>query len=346
MRLVTAFQRQPRAWIFAEAAALLFPIAFYDYSTGYEVSLSLLYCVPIFLVAWCCDRKSGVLMALIAGITWWWADVQAGHPYLRSWMEAWEAFVCCGFFVITAIGTAAVKQQRDASASRIALLEYSQRLEREIIGISEREQERIGQDLHDGICQYLAALSCSAASLKSDLERHHLAAEARTADDLAGFLRDVVVQTRNLARGLVPVQMDEAGLASALEELTASATRLLGIRCVYESAGVPVIRDNGVAMHLYRIAQEAINNATKHGRATNVLVSLIEDGKATTLRIADDGAGISKSSTGNDGMGLGLMYYRAHLVGGELRIEEPPSGGTVISCGVPLPPEEWRQHAA
>jgi signal transduction histidine kinase len=346
MRLVTAFQRQPHEWIFAEAAALLFPIAFYDYSTGYEVSLSILYCVPIFLVAWCCDRKSGVLMALLAALTWWWADVQAGHPYLQSWLEGWEVLVRFGFFIITAIGTSAVKQQRDASASRIALLEYSQRLEREIIGISEREQERIGQDLHDGICQYLAALSCSAASLKCDLEGHDLAAEARVADELAGFLRDAVIQIRNLARGLVPVQMDEAGLASALEELTASATRLLGIRCVYESAGIPLIRDNAVAMHLYRIAQEAINNATKHGKATNVLVSLIADGRATTLRIADDGTGISKTVTESDGMGLGLMLYRARLVGGELSIESPKAGGTIVSCGIPLEREELRQHAA
>ena len=347
MRFFTVFQRQPREWIFAEATVLLFPIAFCDYQSGYTVSLSILYCVPIFLVAWCCDKKSGVLMALMAGITWWWADVQAGHPYLRSWMEVWEVFVRCGFFIITAIGTSAVKHQRDASAQRIALLEYSQRLEREIIGISEREQERIGQDLHDGICQYLAALSCSAASLKSDLEGHRLAAEARVADELAGFLRDAVAQTRNLARGLVPVQMDEAGLASALEELATSATRLLGIRCTYETAGVSMIRDNGVAMHLYRIAQEAINNATKHGKARNIVVSLINDGSMTTLRISDDGAGISKTTNGSDGMGLGLMYYRARLVGGELQIEEPPAGGTVISCNVPMPQEEWRQqHAA
>jgi signal transduction histidine kinase len=346
MRLAIAFQRQPRAWIFAEATALLAPIAFFDYFTGYEVSLSILYCVPIFLVAWCCDRKSGVLMALMAGITWWWADVQAGHPYLRSWLEAWEVFVRCGFFIITAIGASAVKLQRDASESRIALLEYSQRLEREIIGISEREQERIGQDLHDGICQYLAALSCSAASLKSDLDGHGLAAEAKVADELAGFLRDAVAQTRNLARGLVPVQMDEAGLGSALEELTASATRLLGIRCIYESAGAPLVRDNAVAMHLYRIAQEAINNATKHGKATNVLVSLVDNGEATTLRIADDGAGISKTATQSNGMGLGLMHYRARLVGGELSVEEPESGGTVVSCGIPVRQESWRQHAA
>jgi signal transduction histidine kinase len=346
MRFVTAFQRQQRGWIFAEAVTLLIPIGLLDYSTGYEVSLRLLYCVPIFLVAWFCDKKSGVLMSLLSALTWWWADVQAGHPYVQNWLEGWEVFVCFGFFIITAIGTAAVKQQRDASASRIALLEYSQRLEREIIGISEREQERIGQDLHDGICQYLAALSCSAASLKSDLERRQLEAEARAADELAGFLRDAVVRTRSLARGLVPVHMDEAGLPSALEELTASATRLFGIRCVYESAGAPLIQDNAMATHLYRIAQEAINNATKHGKATNVLVSLTEDGRATTLRIADDGTGFSKTATEGDGMGLGLMRYRARLVGGELRIEEAPGGGTVISCGIPLQNEEWSQHAA
>src|SRR5205085_5832176 len=136
----------------------------------------------------------------------------------------------------------------------------------------------------------------------------------------------------DLACGLVPVHMDEAGLPSALEELTASATRLFGSRCVYESAGAPLIQDNTMATHLYRIAQEAINNATKHGKATNVLVSLTENGKATTLRIADDGTGISKTATESDGMGLGLMRYRARLAGGELKIEEPTSGGTVISC--------------
>src|SRR5438477_8457305 len=112
MRFVTAFQSQPRGWIFAEAVILLIPIGFWDYSTGYEVSLRLLYCIPIFLAAWCCDKKSGVLMSLLAALVWWWADVLAGHPYLQNWIEGWEVFVCFGFFIIMAIGTSAVKQQR------------------------------------------------------------------------------------------------------------------------------------------------------------------------------------------------------------------------------------------
>ena len=344
-RFAAAFRRQAPWWIFAESSLLLAPIGLFDYSTGYEVSLSLLYCIPIVIVAWCCDRKWGLLMALMAAITWWWADVQAGHPYLRNWLECWEVFVRCSFFIITSIGTSAVKQQQDATASRIALLEYSQSLEHEIIGISERERERIGQDLHDGICQTLAALSCSAASLKCDLDALGLPPEAKVADELAGLLREVIAQTRNLARGLVPVQMDEAGLASALEELAASSTKLLGIRCAYETAGSPVIRDKVAAVHLYRIAQEAINNATKHGKATDVVVSFVEDGQATILRIADNGTGLSQTENEGDGMGLGLMQYRARLVGGELNIEEPQTGGTVVSCGIPLQ-EEWSQHAA
>ncbi len=287
-------------------------------------------------------------MSLIAALTWWWADVHAGHPYLKSWMECWEVFVRFNFFIITSIGTSAVKHQRDASASRIALLEYTHRLELEIIGISEREQERIGQDLHDGICQSLAALSCGAASLKDDLEEQGLSAEAKVADELAASLREVVGETRNLARGLVPVQMDEAGLSSALDELTASVTRLLGIQCVYEIVGNPVVHDNSAAVHLYRIAQEAINNATKHGKATKFLVSFIEDGRQMILRITDNGIGISKATTTNDGkgMGVGLMQYRARLSGGELNMTEAKAGGTIVSCEIPLPREEWRQHAA
>jgi signal transduction histidine kinase len=182
--------------------------------------------------------------------------------------------------------------------------------------------------------------------LKSDLEGHNLEAEAQVAHDLAKFLREVIVQTRNLARGLVPIHMDEAGLISALDELTATARQLFGIQCVYETVGTPSIEDKTVATHLYRIAQEAINNATKHGNAKNVVVSLVRDANGTTLRIRDDGTGISKTAAESDGMGLSLMRYRARLVGGELRIEQSPSGGTVISCGIPLQLEGLRRNAA
>ncbi len=334
MSFSKTLERQSHGWIFFQSTIAMLVIGIFNNIAGYQVSFSLFYAVPIFIVAWFCDKKLGFLTALLAGITWWWADARSGHLYIHTWIEVWATFVQLGFFVFVSIGSSALKAQRDITAARITLLEHSQRLEHEIIGISEREQRRIGQDLHDGICQYLAAIGCSAASLKSDLQNLNLLQEARVADELVLLLREAVVQTRDLARGLVPVQMVEAGLACALEDLTLSVSKLLGIRCTFHSSGSAIVHEEDVASHLYRIAQEAINNATKHGQATDIAISLTVAGDTTTLRIKDNGAGISKTTTEQPGMGLSIMKYRARLSGGELSIEEPPEGGTVVCCVV------------
>lgn len=346
MNLLKLFSRQSTAWIFAEMITLVFVIAFIDFITGYEVSFFIFYGVPIFFVAWFCDKKLALLTALIAGICWWWADLAAGHPYLHNWHEGYETIVRLGFFIFVAIGSSALKTQRDVAEARIALLEHTQRLEHEIIGISEREQQRIGQDLHDGLCQFLAGIGCAAASLKGDLAKMKLRAEADVAEELATLLQDAVVQTRNLARGLVPLKMNEVGLASALEELAVSVTRLAGIHCTFESSGPPLMLNDSVAMHLYRIAQEAVNNAMKHGKARIIALSLTSDGRRTTLRIADDGSGLSQTANDPGGMGLNIMRYRARLCGGELDIEEPSTGGTVVSCTILPATIELNERAA
>jgi signal transduction histidine kinase len=339
---IKAFSQQPSSWIFGEMVWLIILIGFFDFFTGYQISFFLFYGAPVLGVAWFCDRKSAVLSALIAGLIWWWADMQAGHPYLNNWIEGWEAGVRLGFFLFVAFIGSALKAHSDAAAGRIALLEHSQRLEREIIGISEREQRRIGQDLHDGICQYLAALGCAAASLKGDLEKINLPAEAAVAQELANLLQDAVVQTRDLARGLVPLQMDEAGLALALENLATSVTRLQGVACTFETSGPSVSFEETSAMHLYRIAQEAISNATKHGKARKISLSLNATEEMTTLQIADDGTGISNTAPSLNGIGLNIMSYRARLSGGELKIQESETGGTVVSCTVGS--ERDREH--
>jgi signal transduction histidine kinase len=332
MTFANRFAQQGRGLISTELTILILLIGVVDFNTGYEVSMSIFYGVPIFVCAWFCTKKDAILIALLAGLVWWWADVQAGHPYLNSWQEGWETFIRIAYFIFIAIGGASLREQRDVAAGRIALLERTQRLEREIIGISEREQRRIGQDLHDGICQYLAALGCAAASLRGDLEKLNLAAEANVAGELSKLLQDAVVQTRDLARGLAPVHMDNADLALALEDLALSVTRLQGINCRFETSGPPKTYEETSAMHLYRIAQEAINNATKHGKARTITLSLNANDDMTTLQIADDGKGISKTTPSGRGMGLSIMNYRARLSGGELQIEQLGTGGTLVSC--------------
>jgi signal transduction histidine kinase len=251
-----------------------------------------------------------------------------------------------GFFIFVAIGSSALKTQRAVVEARLALLEHTQQLEHEIISISEREQRRIGQDLHDGLCQFLAGIGCAAASLRGDLEKLQLKSEADVADELATLLQDAVVQTRNLARGLVPLNMDEVGLASALEELTLSVTRLTGTQCIFETTGVGNALDDSAAMHLYRIAQEAINNAIKHGKAQKISVSLGGRRASAILRIADNGRGISREAASSRGMGLNIMKYRARLCSGELCIAPQPHGGTLVTCAIHPAPSELHERAA
>src|SRR5262245_20747621 len=109
MKISNVLQRHPRKWLFVEATILILIVGSLDFYTGYEVSLSILYGVPIYVVAWYCDKNTGILLALIAGLTWWWANVEVGHPYLQSWHDAWETFVRLSFFIFIAIGAAALR---------------------------------------------------------------------------------------------------------------------------------------------------------------------------------------------------------------------------------------------
>ena len=334
MSFSTAFSQQRPGWIFARATAAVMLLGLVDHLTGYEISLWLLYGAPIFVVAWNCDKKSALLIALMCGLVWWWANFTSNETSLRSWHEAWETFVRLGFFIFMAIGSSALRSDNDAAKARIALLEENHRLEQEIIHISEREQQRIGQDLHDSICQHLAALGYVATTLEEDLKRRNLTDEARSAGELAEQLQKAVVQTRDAARGLYPLHLEDTGLGSALEGLALSATRLYGINCTFESAGSVPDHDKRAAIHLYRIAQEAVSNAFNHGQAQNIALTLNHDAESTILRIADDGVGISEQPANRSGMGLRIMKYRARVSGGRLQIQSGKNQGTIVRCSI------------
>ncbi|MDQ3117935.1 MAG: ATP-binding protein [Verrucomicrobiota bacterium] len=339
MKFPAFVYRQSSYALLAEALLLVLFCGTIDWLSGLEVSMSLFYGIPIMFAIWFGDRKSGLLVAILCGITWWWADILAGHVYSHVWVATWEPASCFGYFAFVAVGGAALKEKHDAVRARIALLEHTQRLEREIIEISEREQRRIGRDLHDGLCQYLAAIGCAAATLRADLLRQDLLEEAAVAEELAELLEKGVVQTRDLARGLVPVPMEEDGLPFALEGLATSVARLQNIDCSFRVQGEVKIGDTSAATHLYRIAQEAINNATRHGHANRIRIALRAEGPLATLSVADNGHGLSRTAAESPGLGLSIMRYRARLVGGQLAMTEPDDGGTRVVCT--FPQREW-----
>jgi PAS domain S-box-containing protein len=215
--------------------------------------------------------------------------------------------------------------------SQIGQVMGRRRAERQLIEISEREQQRIGQDLHDGLCQQLTGIAYMASDLQTRLGRKSLP-EAATAARIAELSRETAVQARQIARGLNPVKVGTVGLMAALEELTSSIRLMFSISCRFESAQRIFIRDHETAVHLYRIAQEAIHNAITHGKATRIVVSLSRQSGAIVLSVADNGRGLSRGSRDSSGTGFENMNYRARAIGAQLHFAPRNRGGTVMTC--------------
>jgi signal transduction histidine kinase len=204
-------------------------------------------------------------------------------------------------------------------------------LEKRILDISEREQARIGQDLHDGLCQHLVSTAFSANSLHQQLAGR-APMEADKAAEISELLDESITQARLLARGLYPVRLEEEGLATALQELAENVQSRFNVRCALFSTGQGQAPDQSVAIHLYRLAQEAINNAIKHGRPRTVRLDLRQEGTTCELSVTDDGQGISRGERRSDGMGLRIMEYRARMIGGTFEVQPGPEGGTIVRC--------------
>lgn len=212
------------------------------------------------------------------------------------------------------------------------------RLEKEILEVSNREQRRIGHDLHDGVCQQLAATNYLIDVLADQLQEKNYP-EAAEAERIGKLINETITQTRLVARGLFPVKLDESGIASALEELATNTASLFKVDCRFQcQAPLPEL-DNSIALHLYYIAQESTLNAAKHGQAKHINISLTLANNLLTLSVEDDGIGITPSVIAKmSGMGIRIMRYRARVIGGTLDLKKRPHHGTQVRCELYLPP--------
>jgi PAS domain S-box-containing protein len=213
-----------------------------------------------------------------------------------------------------------------------------ERLQRELLEVSEREQRRIAQDLHDGLCQQLIGASFLAGGLQRRMaERGDPGAPEL--QRISDTLRTAAADARGLAHGLHPVDSAPRALMKALENFAQITSRMFGIECVFECPRPVLIRRRAAASHLYRIAQEAVGNAIKHGASTRVVIRLRNAGRGrVVLAIRDNGAGIpARLPAGSKGMGLQIMRYRAGMCGGVLDVRRSTPRGTLITCRLPAP---------
>jgi len=208
--------------------------------------------------------------------------------------------------------------------------------EREIANMALEEQRLIGREIHDGLGQQLAGLGLIARNLHQKLERKE-EPEAEIAARLLNGLEEAKQQLRLLARGLAPVEVDAQGLMSALDDLCEGLSRDANIQCNFTCHQAVPLSDNFRATHLFRIAQEAVNNAIRHGNPSRVEIRLQLENEDVLLEIQDNGTGMSADVLSKaTGLGIRSMRNRARLVGGEIEFRPGEGGGVLVTCRVPL----------
>ena len=218
------------------------------------------------------------------------------------------------------------KALRTANAELKSEIERRKGLEGEILSVSDREQQRLGQELHDGLCQHLTAVAFMTRSMALRLKDHRVI-DAADIEKVAELINKAAVDTRSLSRALHRVDVDAAGLIVALQDLV--DREIWKTPCRLEIKPSFQINDDAAAGHLYRIAREAVINANKHAQARQIVVKLERVRKELVLRVIDDGAGFLKELKPQQGLGFHIMNYRAQLIGGRLEIDSPQTGGTL-----------------
>jgi PAS domain S-box-containing protein len=267
--------------------------------------------------------------------------------YLRSYLRTGKAKVI-------GIGREIMAQRKDGTTfpANLSVSEYQiggrqmfagivhdlterRRLERDIVEAVAEEQRRIGRDLHDGLCQQLTAIGLGLKVLEGRL-RNVAPDEAERFKPLGNMVRDATTQARDIARGLAPVPVEAGGISYALRELAAQTERTTRIPCTAEVNGPDANLPSDAATNLYRIAQEAVTNALRHGHTHRIEIRLSSDDRHLTLEVRDDGIGMPARKDFAKGMGLRTMQYRARLIGGSLDIRPATGHGTIISCAIPM----------
>lgn len=207
-------------------------------------------------------------------------------------------------------------------------------LEQEILEISDHEQRRIGSDLHDDLCQQLAGIRFSCDVLKKTLSNGESDDAVERLDKIAAGLSRAIDHTRMLARGMAPVALEKNGLLVALQELSENVCKLFAKKCTFTAKGDVLVKDPIAATHLYRIAQEAINNALKHADASRITVSIKKANGRSVMTIEDNGRGFTPRETHGtaEGMGLRSIAYRAGMIDAAVEVDSKPGRGTRITC--------------
>jgi len=334
----------PRPWlsplILGACLLLVGCVGYIDYLTGYERTMLLFYLLPISLATWFLGLIGGLAIAVLSVVTTMVSDVVAGIPVMGFWNGGMGLALYAVFaFVLSNLRTL-LRELDQRVRERTAALQHEvaerERLDKEIAEVARRERLRLGQDLHDSLCQHLTGTALTAQVLREKLARRS-APEVVEAEKVVRYIEQGIDLTRNLARGFFSPELEAEGLMVALHGLAEHTAERFQIACVVEGTdGVPV-RDSAMATQLYRIAQEAVTNAVRHAAAQRIDIRLSRDDRELTLTIVDDGIGFPHQLPQPEGLGLRLMSHGAALIGANFDVRRNGRIGTIVTCKVSIP---------
>ena len=333
---------QSRIALIAACSGLAIILGYLDYWTGYEQSLLLFYLVPIALATWFGGLVFGLVFSVISVGIWVASDVFAGIPTVGFWnlgmaLAAYAVFAVLLAKLRTLLGDLEHRVNERTRDLRREIAER-ERLDREIGQVADRERRRLGQELHDTLCQHLTGTALTAQTLREKLATRS-APEIPEADKVVRYIEEGIDLSRNLARGFFSPELEAEGLPFALEGLADNTSERFQIPCSFDTEGIVRVPDATVATQIYRIAQEAVMNAIKHAEAQSICIRLLGSGDTLTLTITDDGVGLPEKLPQPEGLGFRLMSHGAALLGADFRARKNPGGGTIVVCKVAVPIE-------
>jgi signal transduction histidine kinase len=330
-----------KLWPMVTSLGLVAIIGLFDYLTGFEIYFFAFYLIPTALAAWFVSRGFAFFLSTLCVAISVAGDVKAGARYSSVFVLAWNSIITVTFYFTVVWILARLRwvyndleeRVRRRTAALNSEMRERARLEEEILRISEREQRRIGHDLHDSLCQHLTATALAGQVLTEQLQP--TPQQAKAAGQIVAFIEEAIELTRKLARGLYPVELKGEGLMDALSELAGIIRERFKIGCRFECQGPMLLLKHEDAVHLYRIAQEAANNAVRHSQAREIVIRLDTDDQLMTLTVSDDGIGLPETPRSRFGMGLRIMDHRASLIGAKFKVERLPVRGTRVACQLP-----------
>lgn len=339
LQLVKQLENRSRIVLVALAFLIIVAVGLVDYLTGFETSFSTFYLLAIGLAAWFVGRGFAVFISILSVVVSAAGDLAKGAHFSSPFVSAWNAVILLTFYLVVVWLLSRLRsfhhnlgaQVRERTAALTEEMAERERLERELLEISEREQRRIGQDLHDGLCQHLTGAMLAGQVLGGKLAALNLPV-ADDANKVVELVEEGINLSRRLAKGLYPVDMEADGLMLALEEYAATSSALFKVSCRFECDSPVLIHHPATAGHLYRITQEAVGNAIKHGKARNILIRLDISEEGMVMSIKDDGVGMPEPLPENRGLGLRIMAHRSAMIGGTFKARRDETGGTLLTC--------------